>query len=325
MIIDATGNSECIARLLDGKIRSVRRLIDQHLKSQSPVCNRLINNFQANCGKMIRPKLLLLSGGACGRITDDHILSAAIFEIIHNATLLHDDVIDNGLLRRNKPTINSTWGNKVAILTGDLFLGHAMDMCLGLSNEAMSVIVDAIITTCEGEINQDISGFYDNITEDEYFSIIRMKSAEMFGQCCYLGALLAGANSEICQHLRNYGLLMGTAYQISDDMEDICSDDSELGKSSGRDVQSRVITLPVIYYIQQGGDWRLLNEMQRDEMVEQLVKSNSLEYCQKKIEELCLDAIGQLELLAENEYKYALEEAAKLILSKSAVGQSQPI
>ena len=118
---------------------------------------------------------------------------------------------------------------------------------------------------------------------------------------------------------------MGTAYQISDDIEDICSDDSELGKSSGRDVQSRIITLPVIYYIQQGGDLQLLNEMSRDEMVEHLVKSNSLGYCQKKIGELCLDAIGQLDLLTENEYKYALKEAAKSILSKSEVGQSQPI
>jgi geranylgeranyl pyrophosphate synthase len=318
-------NSECNSRLLNSEIKTVRRLINQTLVSLLPACNQLIRYYQANRGKMIRPKLLLLSGGACRKITEDHIHSAAIFQIIHDATLLHDDVIDNGLLRRNAATINSSWGNKVAVLTGDLFLGHAIKMCLGLNRKAVSVIIEAIIKTCEGEISQDFRELYDNITEHEYISLIQMKSAEMFSQCCYLGGLLSGADNEICNHLKTYGLLIGTAYQISDDIEDICCNDAQLGKSSRRDMQSRILTLPVIYYIQQGGNWSQLNKMTQNEIIEQLEKSSSFEYCRERIEELCLEAIEHLACLTKSKYKYALKDIAELISSQSEVGQSNYI
>ncbi len=307
------------SELLAFELKSVNKLINQNLISMSPACNKLISYFRTNCGKMIRPKLLLLSGGVCGKITQDHILSAAIFQLIHDATLLHDDVIDEGLLRRNIATVNSKWGNRVAVLTGDLLLSHAIKMCVELSNKAMSIIFDAIIKTCEGEINQDFNDIYENVSEQEYIRLIQMKSAEMFSQCCYLGGFLSSANETVCHHLRSYGLLVGTAYQISDDLEDICSYDSQLGKSSKRDIKSRIMTLPIIHYIQQGGNWRLLEHISQDQAVYELIKSGSLEYCRKKIDIFCSKAILHLRPLVDNEYKFLLKHTAELISSKSQI------
>ena len=311
--------SDYNTRLLDSDIKSVSRLIDDNLISLFPSCNRLIRYFRAHHGKMIRPRLLLLSGGVCGKISREHILSAAIFQIIHDATLLHDDVIDEGLLRRNVATVNSKWGNKVAVLTGDLLLGHATKLCMTLDRRSRSIIVDTIIKTCEGEICQDFDELSENISEQEYINLIQMKSAEMFSQCCYLGGFLSEADEETCRHLESYGLLAGTAYQISDDIADICSDDLHLGKSSKRDMQSRVITLPVIHYIQRGGNWRELSKKTREEMVEDLTKSGSLEYCRNKIDAFCAEAVEHLNPLVESKYKYLLRNAAELISSKSQI------
>jgi octaprenyl-diphosphate synthase len=322
MTLDIVKEPDCSTRLVDADIQSVNRLIDQNLVSLLPSPNKLIRYFRAHCGKMIRPKLLLLSGGACGRIGKDHILSAAVFQIIHDATLLHDDVIDEGLLRRNAATINSKWGNKVAVLTGDLLLGHAMKMSLSLNSRSRSIIMDTIIKTCEGEICQDFNELYDNISEQEYITLIQMKSAEMFGQCCYLGGLMSGANEDICLHLKTYGLLAGTAYQISDDIEDICSDDSQSGKSSSRDMKSKVITLPVICYIQQGGNWEQLNKMPREQMIDELTKKGCIQYCQKKIELFCNEAIEHLTLLEDSTYKYLLKNAVESISTKSKITRS---
>lgn len=321
MTTEIINNTACDIGLLDSEIRSVNNLIDQNLVSLLPACNKLIRYFRAHSGKMIRPKLLLLSAGACGKINEEHILSAAIFQIIHDATLLHDDVIDEGQLRRNTETINSRWGNKIAVLTGDFLIGHALKMCLYLSSKAMEVVVEAVIKTCEGEISQDFNEQYENISENEYIRLIQMKSAEMFSQCCYLGALLSGANDADCQHLRNYGLFVGTAYQISDDIQDICSNDDQIGKSSGRDIKSKVITLPVIHYIQNGGDRRLLKKMSRRETFEELIKSGSIEYCQRKIESYCNAAIEHLKPLVDSEYKYLLKNTAELIASRSYITQ----
>ena len=320
MNIEVPTKSEFEQELLDSEIKSVCGLIEQNLASGSAACNQLIKYFRENCGKMIRPRLLLLSAGACGKITKDHILAAAAFQIIHDATLLHDDVIDEGLLRRNKATINSSWGSKIAVLTGDMILSHAMKMCLGLNRQARAVIVDAMLKTCEGEIRQDFNVPYDNITEQEYLSIIRMKSAEMFGQCCYIGGLLSGADKETCRHLKSYGFSIGTAYQISDDIADICGDDNQLGKSSGRDIETRIMTLPMIHLLAQGYDYVTLKTMSRSDVIELLNEKGSFSHCREFIRKYCSQAIDQLTCLPKSEYKSALEEAARLILSKSVVG-----
>ena len=321
--IEVPMKSEFEQELLDSEIKSVCRLIEQNLASGSAACRQLIKYFRENRGKMIRPRLLLLSAGVCGKITKDHILAAAAFQIIHDATLLHDDVIDEGLLRRNKATINSLWGSKIAVLTGDMILSRAMKMCLSLNRQAMAVIVDAMIKTCEGEIRQDFNVPYDNITEQEYLSIIRMKSAEMFSQCCYLGGLLSDADNEICRRLKSYGLSIGTAYQISDDIADICGDDNQLGKSSGRDFETRIMTLPLIHLSSQGYDYITLKTMSRNDVIELLNEKGSFSHCREYIRKYCSQAIERLTCLPESKYKSALEEAARLILSKSVVGLPQ--
>lgn len=317
-------DSDWNLKLLASEIKSVRGLLDKNLVSIFPACNNLIDYYHANCGKMIRPKLLLLSAGACGKITREHILAAAIFQVIHDATLLHDDVIDEGILRRNTVTINRRWGNRIAVLTGDLLLGHAIKMCLGLSSKVMSVIVKAIMKTCEGEICQDFNESCENISEQEYIRLIQMKSAEMFSQCCYLGAALSNASEEICGNLQHYGMLLGTAYQILDDIDDIISEDSRLGKSCGRDMHGRIITLPVIFYIQHGGECDMLNNMSHDQIADELIKSGSLDYCQNKLELFCNEAIEFLSPLAESEYKLMLKNTARMISSKTQISVFKP-
>lgn len=306
-------NSLYPMQLVDEQIKLVCRIIDRELISKSEICNELVDHYKSKRGKMIRPRLLLLAAGACGEIKKEHLLSAAIFEMIHNATLLHDDVIDCGMLRRNIPTVNSLWGNKAAILLGDIFLSHALKASSNLEQQIITIISDTMLETCEGEVMQDFNPNEKSISEDEYIQIIKMKSAAMFGSCCYLGAVLNHSEVNVCERLKRYGILTGMAYQISDDIADIYSNDNQLGKSSWRDIETQITTLPIIHLLSQGYEYVKLKTMSRSDIIELLSERESISYCHGYIRQYCLQAMDELACLPESEYKTALKTLTKSI------------
>ena len=310
-------------RLIDGELGRVKRLIDEQLADcpDKIGIKQLLGYFNACSGKMLRPGLVLLAGAACGKITDRHIRIAAIVEIIHNATLLHDDVIDEGQKRRGLPTVNSLWGNETAVLLGDFLLSRAFKMCVDLEPQITRIIAATTLRTCEGELRQIIQRQNWQLSESEYIDIITEKSAAFFSSCCYLGGLLAEAAETKLRSLGDYGLNTGIAFQIIDDLLDIIGDENKTGKTLGSDVNKHKLTLATIHLLKTA-DEREKNavkeklagpEDNRETLARLLGLHGSLEYAHERTQEFVTKALHALDGLKESDAKDALIETAKFI------------
>ncbi|MHC4482701.1 MAG: polyprenyl synthetase family protein [Planctomycetota bacterium] len=246
---------------------------------------------------------------------------AAIVEMIHNATLLHDDVIDEGQRRRGEPTVNSLWGNESAVLLGDFLLSKVFKMCADLKPEVTRIIAATTLRICEGELRQIVQRQNWQLSESEYIDIITEKSAALFGCCCHLGGLLAGASEAQAGLLTSFGLNTGIAFQITDDLLDIIGDESKTGKTLGSDVDKNKLTLAVIYLLRQmNGKGKAvvksgLRAAQKGKgaLAEMLRSHGSLEYAQNRAQEFVAKAIAALADLEESSAKEALIETAKFV------------
>jgi len=187
--------------LIESRLQEVKKFISEQLATsiKTEVVNQLLEYLNTSSGKMIRPGLVLLAGSAVGEITYEHIRIAAIFEMIHNATLLHDDVIDNGQRRRGRPTVNSLWGNESAVLLGDFLLSRVLNMYTRLEPQIAEEIAATVDRVCQGELTQVSERKNWQLSEPEYVDIITAKSASLFSSCCYLGGFLSkGAERKKC-------------------------------------------------------------------------------------------------------------------------------
>ncbi|HUW20487.1 MAG TPA: polyprenyl synthetase family protein [Sedimentisphaerales bacterium] len=323
---DISGNSTLNKvppfRLIDDELGRVRELINGQLGGGDKTdVSRLLGDFNSSSGKMLRPGLVLLAGAACGKITDKHIGVAAIAEVIHNATLLHDDVIDDGQKRRGRPTVNSLWGNERAVLLGDFLLSRVFQMCADLEPEIIRAIAAATVRICEGELRQTIQGRNRQLSESEYIDIITDKSAALFSCCCYLGGLLAGAGEKRARCLADFGLNLGIAFQITDDLLDIIGDEGKTGKTLGSDVDKNKLTLALIHLLRvmEANDKSVLKVKldaageSKEALAEMLRGYGSLEYAHSRAEEFVIKAIAGLAELEESDAKDALIETAGYI------------
>ena len=311
--------------LIDTELDRVRQLINEQLTSSSESISRLLGYVNTHSGKMLRPGLVLLSGKAVGKITDNHIRIAAIIEMIHNATLLHDDVIDEGQKRRRAPTINSLWGNESAVLLGDFLLSKVFEMCADLQPKIIRIIAATTTRICKGELTQTIQRQNWQLSEPEYIDIITEKSAALFSSACLLGALLAGANQTRLQLLGGFGLNVGIAFQITDDLLDIIGDESKTGKTLGRDIDKNKLTLALIHWsgtVDEGHRKPCVSRIassDRRTLVEMLAHSGSLEYANNRVQEFVTKAIAFLAGLKASAAKNALIETAEFIGRRAAI------
>lgn len=229
-------------------LEKVCAVFDDELFSDLPIINELCTHLRHYRGKMLRPGLLLLSGRACGKVTDEHLALAAIVELIHMATLVHDDVLDEADVRRRGPTIHRLEGNEAAVLLGDYLFSHAFHLCSSLDSQYASRTLGATTNiVCEGELHQVHHRGDLGLTQEQYLEIITRKTASLIGTCCKLGAHFAGADDSVAAALEQYGLSFGIAFQITDDVLDITGNEDRMGKSLGRDLQKRKLTLPLIH------------------------------------------------------------------------------
>ncbi|HOW73980.1 MAG TPA: polyprenyl synthetase family protein [Phycisphaerae bacterium] len=229
-------------------LEKVCAVFDDELFSDLPIVNELCAHLRHYRGKMLRPGLLLLSARACGKVTDEHLALAAIVELIHMATLVHDDVLDEADVRRRGPTIHRLEGNEAAVLLGDYLFSHAFHLCSSLDSQYASRILGATTNTvCEGELHQVHHRGDLNLSQEQYLEIITRKTASLIGTCCRVGAHFAGADERVAATLEQYGLSFGIAFQITDDVLDITGNEDRMGKSLGRDLQKRKLTLPLIH------------------------------------------------------------------------------
>ncbi len=198
-------------------------------------------------GKRLRPAMLLLSAAATGRVSDDHVVLAAVIEMVHTATLIHDDVLDEAETRRHVPTVNARWNNHTSILLGDYLFAQSFRLAATLSSTtACQQIGEASRLVCEGEMRQILHRDVLDLDEESYLEMIRGKTAELCRIACLLGAAHAGADPHTAERLAQYGDAVGIAFQIADDYLDLWGDDCSVGKTLGTDIEQGKMTLPLI-------------------------------------------------------------------------------
>ena len=198
-------------------------------------------------GKHLRPALVALSANAVGKLNEDHVRVAVIIEMVHLATLVHDDVMDEAEIRRGRLTLASNWGNDIAVLFGDCLFAHALRLAASFPTpEICRAVSSATNTVCSGEILQNRNRANFELSRSEYFRIMEMKTAELFALSCDLAALLAGATPAQRTAMRRFGMAFGTAYQIFDDCLDLFGTEAQAGKSLGTDLVKGKMTLPLL-------------------------------------------------------------------------------
>lgn len=231
--------------------REVEKLIRDTVMEESNSTVREVTLYSIQGGKRVRSMLTLLTARIFSSDLEPAVPVAAACELIHAATLLHDDVIDSADLRRHKPTVSHKWGNKVAVLAGDSLLARAIALLAKRSTaEVLQVIVRTLQRMCEGEIMQSETLVGDDQAEAKYLDQIERKTAEFFRACCEAGALAVGANASQVEAMSLFGRHMGMAYQIIDDLLDIVGSEAALGKPVGADIRAGIVTLPWLYFLQ---------------------------------------------------------------------------
>src|SRR5207249_5100454 len=229
------------------QLAAVEKRFLAELKSEINCVNTLVKHVSRFRGKMLRPTLVLLCGKACGLLTDAHITIATVVEMVHMATLVHDDVLDEAELRRKGATINHLRGNEAAVLLGDYLISHSYHLCSSLDSQLASrVIARTTNQVCEGELLQIDNRNNFDLSEEIYLKIITRKTAVLCATCCLLGAKFSGAGDEIASRLETFGLSVGIAFQIQDDILDIVGDVRTVGKTLGIDAEKGKLTLPMI-------------------------------------------------------------------------------
>jgi len=248
-----TASLDPIRALLADDMRAVDAVIRRRLASDVVLISQVAEYIINAGGKRLRPVVLLLSAGACGYRGPHHYELAAVVEFIHTATLLHDDVVDESELRRGRQTANAVFGNAASVLVGDFLYSRAFQMMVGVgSMRVMEVLADATNTIAEGEVLQLLNVHNVDVTEQSYLEVIRRKTAKLFEASCRLAAILADAPPEIEAGLAAYGMHLGTAFQVIDDVLDYSGDLSATGKNLGDDLNEGKPTLPLIHAMRHG-------------------------------------------------------------------------
>jgi octaprenyl-diphosphate synthase len=229
------------------QMAEVEARIRSELQSRYEELQPIIRHGALLGGKRLRPALVLLSGASSGPIGDDHVTIATVMEMVHTATLIHDDVLDGAKRRRHVPTINAKWDNAASILLGDYLFSHSFYLAATLgSTEACRAIGEAARSVCEGELRQNLNCGNLDLDEETYLELIHGKTAELTRVSCQLGARFSGASDRIVRSLARYGESIGIAFQIADDYLDIWGSDSQVGKTLGSDILQGKATLPLI-------------------------------------------------------------------------------
>ena len=301
----------------------VERIFDEEIASEFPFVNELCAVVRSYRGKMLRPALVLLMGKATGAVGRDHQVLAAVVELVHMATLAHDDVLDSADERRGRPPVNAIAGNEAAVLLGDYLISHAYHLCSSLkSQHAARRIADTTNIVCEGELLQNYNRGVLDLSEDAYFEIIERKTGALTATACELGAFASGADQAVIAAARLYGLSAGIAFQIVDDVLDLAGDQRQVGKTLGVDLPLGKMTLPAIHCLTSGpaaiaGKFRaaICNDEPFDPAAvrDLLAEAGSLTYAAEVAMQHVQTACRQLDLMAEGEAKTSLIALAEFI------------
>ncbi len=315
-------------------ISEVLSQVEERIRAQARAFDPAIEMYVAYAieshGKRLRPALALLAGGATGNILPQHEDLAVIVELIHAATLVHDDILDHADLRRGQPTANAKWGNSLAVLLGDCLFAHALRLAASFEDNRMCrSIAAAASEVCSGEIIQTQRRFDFKLSVPDYFRILEMKTGALFAVATELGGLLNGASKEQRKGLHDFGMRLGTAYQIYDDCLDIAGDEGKVGKTLGSDLRRGKLTLPILHLLNTSAPAErerivlLILEGQEEEirsLVEIAVEKGAVRHAVKTGLEMLQEARGGLATLESSQYRESL-----LALCETLEGMIAPL
>ena len=291
---------------------------DKALKSDVTLINTISKYMIRNRGKNIRPILTILSARMCGEPSQNTYRAAAMMELLHVATLIHDDVVDDATMRRGKPSLNRVWKNKISILMGDFILSKALINMVGIKDfDALAKISNTAEKLSAGEILQLEKSITRSMTEDVYFDMISQKTASLIATSCELGAITTKKTDENRKATHDFGENLGMAFQIKDDLFDIVGSEYDTGKDSGSDVKKNMMTLPLIYsstHMDRSNKRKLkklLNVKKKNKSVLKdiqilIEQTGGIDYANKKLDEYSNRALDALSIYPESEYKMSL-------------------
>ncbi|MBH0031353.1 octaprenyl diphosphate synthase [Pseudoalteromonas sp. SWYJZ98] len=318
---------KAIQALIESDMNDVNQLIHAQMRSDVALVNQLGLYIVSSGGKRVRPMLAILAAKALGYQGKDHITLATIVEFIHTATLLHDDVVDESNLRRGTPTANAEFGNAASVLVGDFIYTRSFQLMVGLGKmQVMQVLADATNIIAEGEVLQLMNCNDPDTTEASYMQVIYSKTAKLFEAATGLAAIITEQDQTTLDALNLYGMHLGTAFQLVDDVLDYNADAEQLGKNIGDDLAEGKPTLPLIYAMQHGSEQQTQlirdaiehsNGMEHlEEILSALKQTNALEFTMQKAELEADKAIACLDFLEESDYKQALISLARIAVDR---------
>lgn len=317
-----------VYKIVEQDFQQVNGLITQQLCSDVPLVEKIAEYIVQSGGKRLRPLLVLLVSGALDYRGDQHTKLATVIEFLHTATLLHDDVVDTSDLRRGRSTANAKWGNAPSVLVGDFLYARAFQMMVELQSlDIMDVLAEATKVIAEGEVFQLTNCKNPDITEENYFEVIKNKTAMLFEAAAHSAAILINADLETRQLLKTFGLQLGLAFQLVDDLLDYSGDAETMGKNVGDDLAEGKPTLPLIQAMKVApeADRQLIRRAIRQsdasllKDVCRIVRdSGALDYTLKAAEKCQQSALNSLEALPSSDYKDALRTLAIIAVERDS-------
>ncbi|WP_455374944.1 octaprenyl diphosphate synthase [Kaarinaea lacus] len=316
-----------IYQLIGDDLSAVNLLIKKRLHSEVALINQLSNYIIYSGGKRLRPVLVLLSARALGYEGSQQINLAGIVEFIHTATLLHDDVVDASNKRRGNDTANAIWGNEAAVLVGDFLYSRAFQMMVDCNSmRVMEILSDATNTIAEGEVLQLLNCNDPNTTEQRYMDVIHFKTAKLFEAAAQLGAIICNSNPDQEFAMAKYGMYLGTAFQLVDDVLDYSSSSEEIGKNIGDDLAEGKPTLPLIRAMKVGSteQARLIQTAianggrdRINDVIAAIHSTDAIEYTANIAQQEAIKAKAMLSNIPDSKYKDALASLADFSINRS--------
>lgn len=317
-----------IRSVVESDFLAVDRYIIEQLHSDVPLVENIGHYIVEAGGKRLRPVLVLLAARACKIDAGKQVALAAVIEFIHTATLLHDDVVDMSSLRRGQPTVNAEWNNPSSVLVGDFIYSRAFQILVEIGDmRIMQIMADTTNKIAEGEVLQLIAKNNPQSSEQNYMQVIRDKTAILFQAAAQCGAILARADDKVENSLKQYGMHLGIAFQLIDDILDYDGDTAALGKNIGDDLAEGKPTLPLIYTMQHGSEQEAalirqcisadsVSEQDFAAVIKLVNASGALDYTRQLAEEQAQLALQSLVVLNSSEYRDGLEALVKFSVDR---------
>lgn len=315
-----------IQSTIEPDLARLNERIALRLHSSNDLMNTVIENYLKVKGKQIRPILVMLSARLLGGVNDRVISSAAAVELLHNASLIHDDVVDDTKMRRGVTTINGLWDNHIAVLVGDFFVSTALLEAMSTGDTRVVACVANLGKLLSlGEIDQIYNARFHQLSEDAYFGVINRKTASLFVACVEMGAYAVDADEEVLEHLRRYAELLGQCFQIKDDIFDYF-DDEKIGKPTGNDLREGKITLPLLHVLlgEKSDDAPMLRLSRKEQLdedeIQQLIAyakaGGGIEYAYDRMAGLYDEARRELEYLPAGPDRDSFDSLFRYVISR---------